>query len=150
MLNVGFILVYVDNVAKSEAFYASILGCSAIEFIAHFRDASGGAGSEVGAVAARRRQAGGDVRGRRRDRLSCRRAKRGRSRYSPSGAIKASRSPRPRRRWISATRSSDSTRTASGSGCSPPRRISEIREAGPRTKSARASGAPTSAGMRPV
>ena len=31
MLNVGFILVYVDNVAKSEAFYASILGCSAID-----------------------------------------------------------------------------------------------------------------------
>ena len=31
MPNVGFILVYVENVAKSEAFYASILGCGAIE-----------------------------------------------------------------------------------------------------------------------
>ena len=26
MPNVGFILIYVENVAKSEAFYASILG----------------------------------------------------------------------------------------------------------------------------
>jgi predicted enzyme related to lactoylglutathione lyase len=31
MPNVGFILVYVENVAASEAFYASILGRSAIE-----------------------------------------------------------------------------------------------------------------------
>jgi catechol 2,3-dioxygenase-like lactoylglutathione lyase family enzyme len=31
MRNVGFILVYVENVAASEAFYASILGRPAIE-----------------------------------------------------------------------------------------------------------------------
>jgi catechol 2,3-dioxygenase-like lactoylglutathione lyase family enzyme len=31
MPNVGFLLVYVDNVAASEAFYASILGRPAVE-----------------------------------------------------------------------------------------------------------------------
>ena len=31
MRNVGFILVYVENVAASEAFYASILGRPAIK-----------------------------------------------------------------------------------------------------------------------
>jgi catechol 2,3-dioxygenase-like lactoylglutathione lyase family enzyme len=36
MRNVGFILVYVENVAKSEAFYASILGRPAIESSATF------------------------------------------------------------------------------------------------------------------
>jgi catechol 2,3-dioxygenase-like lactoylglutathione lyase family enzyme len=36
MSNVGFILVYVENVAASEAFYASILGRSAIESSATF------------------------------------------------------------------------------------------------------------------
>jgi catechol 2,3-dioxygenase-like lactoylglutathione lyase family enzyme len=36
MPNVGFILVYVENVAKSEAFYASILGRPAIESSATF------------------------------------------------------------------------------------------------------------------
>ena len=36
MPNVGFILIYVENVAKSEAFYASILGRPAIESSATF------------------------------------------------------------------------------------------------------------------
>ena len=36
MSNVGFILVYVENVAASEAFYASILGRPAIESSATF------------------------------------------------------------------------------------------------------------------
>lgn len=31
MSNVSFVIVYVDNVAKSEAFYASILGRPAVE-----------------------------------------------------------------------------------------------------------------------
>ena len=31
MRNVGFILVYVDDVAASQAFYASILGRPAVE-----------------------------------------------------------------------------------------------------------------------
>src|SRR5271166_2054476 len=36
MPNVGFILVYVENVAASEAFYASILGRPAVESSATF------------------------------------------------------------------------------------------------------------------
>jgi predicted enzyme related to lactoylglutathione lyase len=36
MSNVGFILVYVENVAASEAFYASILGRPAVESSATF------------------------------------------------------------------------------------------------------------------
>ena len=40
MRNVGFILVYVENVAASEAFYASILGRPAIEFVRYLRDAA--------------------------------------------------------------------------------------------------------------
>ena len=40
MPEVGFLLVYVDDVPKSEAFYASILGRPAIEILPHFRHAA--------------------------------------------------------------------------------------------------------------
>ena len=40
MSNVTFVIVYVDDVARSEAFYASILGRPAVELIAHLRHAA--------------------------------------------------------------------------------------------------------------
>ena len=70
MSNAGFILVYVENVAASEAFYASILGRPAVEFLADLRDAARRAEPHARLVAPRRRQARGDARGRGRDRFS--------------------------------------------------------------------------------
>ena len=54
MSDVKFILVYVDDVAASEAFYASILGRGAIEILSHFRHASCRAGPDTGPMEARR------------------------------------------------------------------------------------------------
>ena len=50
MSDVSFILVYVDDVAASEAFYASILGRGAVELLVHFRHAPRGAGPDAGAM----------------------------------------------------------------------------------------------------
>ena len=48
MRNVGFILVYVENVAASEAFYASILGRPAIESSTTFAMLSAAPGLMLG------------------------------------------------------------------------------------------------------
>ena len=48
MSKVNFILVYVDDVAKSEAFYASILGRPAVESSATFAMLPAGAGLMLG------------------------------------------------------------------------------------------------------
>ena len=58
MSNVGFILVYVENVAASEAFYASILGRPAVESSATFAMLPAAPGLMLGcgdATASRRR-----------------------------------------------------------------------------------------------
>ena len=122
MRNIGFILVYVDDVAASVAFYASLLGRPAVEFVPHLRDASRRPGPGAGSLEARRGEAR-RLRGRRRrDRFSCgkpcgsrcslRRMARARSRESRSSRL----------RWISATPSSPSIRTASASAFSRRRR----------------------------
>ena len=54
MSDVSFILVYVNDVAASEAFYASILGRGAIEFFSYFRHASCRARPDAGPMEARR------------------------------------------------------------------------------------------------
>ena len=64
MSNVGFILVYVENVAPSEAFYASILGRSAVESSPTFAMLPARAWPDAGLVAPRRRQACCHARGR--------------------------------------------------------------------------------------
>ena len=69
MSDVSFILVYVDDVAASEAFYTSILGRGAIELLAYFRHASRRAGPDAGAMEAWRSPTSGERGGRRRDRL---------------------------------------------------------------------------------
>jgi len=48
MRNVGFILVYVENVAASEAFYASILGRPAVESSPTFAMLPAGPGLMLG------------------------------------------------------------------------------------------------------
>jgi predicted enzyme related to lactoylglutathione lyase len=47
-MNVGFIIVYVDNVAASQAFYASLLGRSAIEASPTFAMLPAGPGLMLG------------------------------------------------------------------------------------------------------
>ena len=48
MRNIGFILVYVDDVAASQAFYASILGRPAVESSATFAMLPAGPGLMLG------------------------------------------------------------------------------------------------------
>src|SRR5579871_3981384 len=128
MRNVGFILVYVDDVAASEAFYASILGRPAVESSPTFAMLPAGPGLVLGLW--------------RRDGVKPAASAAGGGEIAfpvenPAAVDAAFAEWRgrgvkialERRKWISATLSSPSIRTASACASSP-RRRSE-RGAGP-------------------
>ena len=75
MADLNFILLYVEDVAASEAFYAKVFGRPAIEVVADLRHDPRRAGRHARPVAARRRRPAGRRARRRRDRDHGRRAK---------------------------------------------------------------------------
>jgi|SRR5208337_3378176 len=119
MSNVSFVIVYVDDVARSEAFYASILGRAAVESSPAFAMLPAAPGLMLGlwkrdgvrppATAA----GGGEIAFTAENNAEV-------DALCAAWRAKGSQSRSNRRRWTSATPSSRSTRTASACGCSLP------------------------------
>ena len=53
MSDIGFVLLYVEEVARSAEFYSRLLEKPIVESLGHFRDDSGGARAHAGPLAAR-------------------------------------------------------------------------------------------------